>query len=515
MNNHFIIPVGSRNNAQWVESNINSILSQDYTDYTVFYFDDASEDDTVAKVNAMVGDDKRFIVWSVESQRVYKTWFFCKIHNLMPLYGNEILVFLDGDDMFASENVLSYINAVYNQTNCWMTYGGMRVWNGGENIVEPYPQNSEIPPEVIKQKAYRKDTWRTSHLKTMRTFLWQRFDRNDLRPDGKYMVGPDDLAIMFGMLEMCPPEKVYRVTDPLYIYNHTEANQHSRAFTDSKNATVDYEKIVRSRTPYDTITTVTPTLAGGLGNQMFEIAAAASLAKDNNSMVTINPDGHILPNQGRNINNYLDNVFARIPVDRNPIIQNTYTWEPPVYKEIPFSPYVKLVGHFQSWKYFDHNRQYIQELFSPKVEKFEDFGQYSGWTGIHVRRGDYYKFPDHHPQLLPKYYEDAYKIIKSRKSNPKIVVFSDDPEWCRANLSFVNDSTEFADGEDYKQMYKLSWCSDLVLSNSSFGWWAAYLHEGFDNRTVYAPSVWFGRAMIADGFKIDELVMPSWTKIMV
>jgi glycosyltransferase involved in cell wall biosynthesis len=112
MNNHFTILVGSRNNSQWVESNIGSILSQDYPHYKVLYFDDASDDDTADRVKSLIKDDKRFEIYDFYKERRYKTWFFS---NIGPERDNDILVFLDGDDMFSSDNVLSYLNEVYKE----------------------------------------------------------------------------------------------------------------------------------------------------------------------------------------------------------------------------------------------------------------------------------------------------------------------------------------------------------------------------------------------------------------
>lgn len=504
MNNKFTIVIGSYNNSKWVESNIASVLTQDYTDYNVLYYDDNSSDGTFDKVKSLVGNDSRFKLHN-SIERKYKTWFFS--NHLNNVSDNTILVFLDGDDMFASENVLSYLNEVYNQTSCWMTYGGMRVWDGGEDVVEPYPQNSEIPDIVKKNKAYRKDTWRTSHLKTMRGFLWNKFDKKDLCPNGTYMVGPDDLAIMFSMLEICPPNKVYRVPDPLYIYNHSDANNNSRAFSDHKQTKIDYESIVRSRKPYDTISFVTPLLAGGLGNQMFEIAAAASLAKDNNAVLLVNNNEHILPNQGRNVNTYRNNIFKKIVFDKNiPSIENVYKREICTYEPIPYSPNLKTMGHFQSWKYFDHNKEYIKDLFSYGKNYSES---YKGMTGIQVRRGDYAKFPDYHPLLPAEYYIRAVKEAKA----DNIVIFSDDIEWCKKNLEF-NVPVMYYKDEDYLELATMCDFEKLIISNSSFGWWAAYLNS-VPNKEIYVPSIWFGKAMLDQGFNIDDLLLPDWKRIQI
>jgi glycosyltransferase involved in cell wall biosynthesis len=509
MNNRFVIIVGSRNNSRWVEDNINSILNQDYINYKVIYFDDASEDDTFIKANLLINSDQRFILDRSDT-RVYKTWFFANLDKYFDVQDNDILVFLDGDDMFYCENVLSYLNVVYNKTNCWMTYGGMIVWEGGDTFKEPYPQNLEIPYSITSTKSYRKDIWRTSHLKSMRGFIWKNFNKKDLCPEGIYEPCQDDLAIMYSALEMCPPEKIFRVSETIYLYNGTPENGGSRGCTELKTKS-NLEIIIRSKTPYNTLSFVTPTLAGGLGNQMFEVAAAIALSKDNNAVTIINPTEHILPNQGRNINTYLTNIFSRIVTDTtcNPI--NVYEWSKSTYKPIQFKENIKLRGHFQSYKYFDHHREYIQTLFSPtdEIKQYiqDKYTSINDITAIQVRRGDYAKFPNHHPLLSEKYYNDAVNMI-----NPsEIWIFSDSIEWCKENLKF-NCPVKYINEEDYIELYLISLCKNVIISNSSFGWWGAYLNTRHDKK-VYVPSTWFGEIIVNDGFNMDDLILPEWIRI--
>jgi glycosyltransferase involved in cell wall biosynthesis len=507
--NNFIIVIGSKDNGKWVKYNISSILSQDYSHYKVVYYDDASSDNTELEYKNIVGDNQKF-TYIKSDVRKLKTWFYSNLEKYITINDNDVLVFLDGDDMFYCDNVLSYLNSVYNQTQCWLTYGGMVVWEDNDNISQPYPQNSEIPNDVIKNKLYRKDTWRTSHLKSMKGAVWKKIDKNDFIHDEKYIVGPDDLAIMFAALELCPPNKVFRVTDPIYLYNHTETNNKSRARTDNLNVKIDYESIIRNRPLYSEISFISPTLVGGLGNQMFEIAVAASLAKDNNALLVVNNDEHILPNQGRNVNTYSSNVFNKIIFDSNITLKNFYTKNSCDYSPIPYQPNLKLNGHFQSFKYFDHNREYIKNLFINETVVDNLKIKYNiphDATAIQVRRGDYHKFPDHHPMLSIEYYQEAVKRIKTSK----IYIFSDDITWCKSNLQF-DSPIEYIEDEDYNELYLISLCKNIIISNSSFGWWAAYLNNRVDS-TIIVPSIWFGDVLIKDGFDIDSLLFKEWTRI--
>jgi hypothetical protein len=57
-------------------------------------------------------------------------------------------------------------------------------------------------------------------------------------------------------------------------------------------------------------------------------------------------------------------------------------------------------------------------------------------------------------------------------------------------------------------------CKNIIISNSSFGWWAAYLSK-VEHSNVFVPSVWFGKKLVNQGFNINDLILPNWNKIEV
>lgn len=508
MNNRFIILIGSYNNEAWVSFNLDSILTQTYKNFKVVYYNAASTDKTYQIAKTYADKDSRINLQTTPDRRL-KTWFFENSTQMEEIRDNDIVCVLDGDDFLANEEVLNYLNEVYNQTNCWMTYGGMIVWNG-EKTTEPFPQNSVPPRMVFDQKLYRQDLWRYSHMRTCRGFLWKSLNKKDFisKNDGNFFT-LDDLCTVYPMLEMCPPNKIFRVENSIYIWNASE----SRGCVENKENNIGqiYEHEIRTRLQQSELTVVSPGLSGGLGNQMFEIAAAASLAKDNNALLLVNPTEHILPNQGQNINTYVTNVFSKIAFDNKPPTTNEYNWESMAYKPIPYTPNVKLGGHYQSYKYFDHNRDYIRDLFTSKLCLMELGFNYhtSDTVAVHVRRGDYKKFPDHHPMQSAEYYKTA--VSKSKCS--EIYVFSDDMDWCKQNLVFDRPTKYFEKGVDYRELYLISTCKDIVISNSSFSWWAAYLHTRPDAQ-IFAPSNWYGPAILSKGeFKLEDLIPSHWNVI--
>ena len=111
-------------------------------------------------------------------------------------------------------------------------------------------------------------------------------------------------------------------------------------------------------------------LQGGLGNYMFQIAVADSLAKDNNAETTFFVD--IAVQVHKNILSYSDNIFRNITlVKGNPTMTNVYNEPKFTYNKIPYVYGLLLVGYFQTEKYFNHHREHILDLFGPREEDLE------------------------------------------------------------------------------------------------------------------------------------------------
>lgn len=96
--NKFVILVGSRNNGQWVKDNISSILSQDYQDYKVVYYNDASDDNTDVEYKNIVGDNPKFTYIKSDTRKL-KTWFYDNLESYVSINDNDIIVFLHVDDL--------------------------------------------------------------------------------------------------------------------------------------------------------------------------------------------------------------------------------------------------------------------------------------------------------------------------------------------------------------------------------------------------------------------------------
>ena len=124
-------------------------------------------------------------------------------------------------------------------------------------------------------------------------------------------------------------------------------------------------------------------------------------------------------------------------------------------------------------------------------------------VSLHVRRTDYVNLQNYHPIAAIQYYKDALDLIE----HDKVVVFSDDINWCKKNFKFNN--MVFIEGNsNIEDLYLMSMCNNNVIANSSFSWWAAWLNKN-EYKKIVAPKVWFGPAAPSD----KDIIPDTWIKI--
>lgn len=232
---------------------------------------------------------------------------------------------------------------------------------------------------------------------------------------------------------------------------------------------------------------------GGLGNQLFQIATTTALALRNSDTACFDIDNHRIGLQGRNASSYKENIYRKLTkgalTNVNVFEQNGFH-----YSDIPYQENLKIIGYFQSEKYFKDFRNEILDLFEPSNDILHYINEKYGeimkkkTCSLHVRHGDYLLFANNHPPLQVKYYQSA---INKFESDTHFIVFSDDISWCKT--IFKGDNFTFIEGEDdYIDLYLMSLCDDNIIANSSFSWWGSWLNKNEDKKVI-APSKWFGK----------------------
>lgn len=267
---------------------------------------------------------------------------------------------------------------------------------------------------------------------------------------------------------------------------------------------------------------------GGLGNQMFQRAFAEALKiKFPKDKILLDISDY-RKNNAYNHNGFeLNRVFGNQMQLCESYTKNEWQWYKPrnIWKKILYWTGIKNIirynekkfliydpqvfeykdrhdiyysGFWQSPLYFDEYREVIQKLFSfpkPKSINLELSERMKEETSIciHVRRGDYEGTPYDVCNL--DYYKNAIDIITNKlmNNNLSFYIFSDDIEWCKKNISPLLDHykqtfVSHNKGENsYWDMYLMSQCKGLIIPNSTFSWWAAYLSN---SELVVTPKQW-------------------------
>lgn len=245
---------------------------------------------------------------------------------------------------------------------------------------------------------------------------------------------------------------------------------------------------------------------GRLGNQLWQIAATICRAEANGGIARFRPDWEY-----RSYFNVPDEFFEPYNVND---FEEVVDGETNYFQEYHYFEPIKD----QIWKYFQARDNEIGEV-AKKISNSPGCGDPGccNWfisnIALHVRRGDYLKYPKHFPKLTARYYQSAVEsIVETQKwgdHEHELYVFSDDIEWCKDNAEFLGATNKrlskvhFVDGvarpvevvervgepQDQWDLFAMAECDHHILSNSTFAWWGAYL--SVDHEPIY-PDRWFG-----------------------
>ena len=231
-NNHFKIIVPSYNNEKWISGCLRSVKSQNYDNYQCIIVDDCSEDSGVEIIKKEIANESKFMFIENKERKLALKNIYDAIEASNP-HDDDIIITLDGDDLFARKNVLEILNNKYKETDCWMTYGSYMEYPSGARG----KFSRQIPKEIIEANTFRESEWMSSHLRTFKYNLWKRIKKEDfLEDDGRFCDGAWDMIFMFPMLEMSRFRSLF-VEEILHVYNRTNPLNEDK---------VDHQKLMRS-----------------------------------------------------------------------------------------------------------------------------------------------------------------------------------------------------------------------------------------------------------------------------
>jgi hypothetical protein len=266
-------------------------------------------------------------------------------------------------------------------------------------------------------------------------------------------------------------------------------------------------------------------LQGGLGNQMFQYACGRAVALkwgaplylDISSFPDRNNRDYQIGSFGINAKIFKEKRFfnlSRRNKKADGLFEETvpYTYSPEVF-ELGRNIYLK--GYFQNPKYFSAITATLRsefELNDPMLPRHY-LAKIAGTesVAVHVRRSDYLTNPVVREELGfcgERYFYKAQDFMRMHISNPVFFFFSDDIDWCEktfnvGNAHFVKDV-----GNAELELILMKRCKHHIISNSSFGWWGAFLGDHKNSINIF-PTPWW----IKKKWDAKELCPECWMGI--
>jgi len=303
-------------------------------------------------------------------------------------------------------------------------------------------------------------------------------------------------------------------------------------------------------------------LFGGLGNQLFQYAAARALAERYHTELKCDvswfdqPDvaaqlttfarplelGHfctsIVPattaeirrlkgpwRRNRMVDAMFLNLWKLIGIECTTYFQEEIELYDPRWRRLSNNVY--LEGYWQSPYYFigieDAIRREFQLADDATVRFAADYLETQRkrdcpLVAVHVRRGDLAYANEvlrrpglvHGPLMGADYFLTAMGLLPEEAI---FLVFSDgkrDVEWCRSHLAAKR--AVFVEGHTAVQDFAImQGCDHQIISNSTFSWWAAWLNRN-PNKRVVAPRQWFHDSSVLRA-PLECLIPREWMLI--
>lgn len=261
-------------------------------------------------------------------------------------------------------------------------------------------------------------------------------------------------------------------------------------------------------------------ISSQLGNNLFQIATTCAFAWDNKAEPLF-PD--LLTPKNQEMIDNIEHVFFRCNI-QEPHSKISKFWQLPYalnfcYTPIPYTPNMSISGAFQSEKFFAHRRNQILALFAPKKEdseyiksKYGHILEHPCTVGVQVR---WFGVKGDRPwwSVLVQYGYDFFEQAMAQfPEGTLFVVSSNHIEFARKNIPDWPKNVIFLEGEPhYIDFFLLSLCKHQIISNSSFGWWAAWLNKN-SQKIVIVPELWIDPEWEAST-PVQDVWPETWIKL--
>lgn len=279
---------------------------------------------------------------------------------------------------------------------------------------------------------------------------------------------------------------------------------------------------------------------GGLGNQMFQYALVIALRErfrediyvDTTSFKTYGLHNglelervfniKLLKSSPKDIKKltyysgfYKLNRFMQKYLPRKKTMCNEFPLERFDKSKLYINQDMYYEGYWQHYSYFNEYKDIILKEYQFQGELSDEATEYmrriikGNSVAIHIRRGDYLKEKYYKGICDIEYYKKAITYLNSIDDSFHYYIFSNDIQWCKENIASMLVNYTFVDchkgADSYKDMLLMSLCEHMILANSSFSWWAAYLNK--NEGKIIAPLKWTNNP------KTYQRQLPDWVLV--
>lgn len=254
-------------------------------------------------------------------------------------------------------------------------------------------------------------------------------------------------------------------------------------------------------------------LCGGCGNQFFMLAAAYTFAKRNNYNLFIDEHSGFLIDKYRRKSSlrYFNNNFnSKFSIFFFPglfqffrfifsfkILQDFFSLKYIRQSQVLMNSDLRITeiynynivlidGYWQSEQYFVEYKEEIIKIFNDAIQRnaiHREFNITDNHVIIHFRS---FSETESNAALIDKnYYVNAIEHIKKIIINPVFVIISDDIRLASIYFGNMFNSDVYVNNMDeISDLYFISRFKNIITSNSTFCWWAAYISKFNFNQSL-------------------------------
>lgn len=186
-------------------------------------------------------------------------------------------------------------------------------------------------------------------------------------------------------------------------------------------------------------------------------------------------------------------------------------------------PGTKVDGNFQSYEYLRGYEDLIRSWIRIQPQPVSDLSLDEDVCLVHVRGGDFKNLKN--TALGAEYYRNSIAYVRSKFGVDRFVAITDDVNYAKALLpegvEISEKTSHFSRSRDQarhhigvnveRDFFCLTQAKYLIISSSSFAWWAAFLNT--KRCVVVAPKFWAAYNSALKLWSTADIITPGFTYI--